>query len=421
MFDPAYQSPRHINALAQPQQPSPWERGARTPWSTLPSEHSPDSWSTGDGTSSLTVSNLEQHNQQQLRPGPTHPVLPEVVSVATESNLKTPGVPQQEVPAVQPPTDVQPITQDEALEPPATKPRKKSASPTKGIVSQLQPQPQVQPQPSLPIKPQATLSVSVHSPPVKTVWSKEDDGKKASGVSIGFREIQEAEAKQSEARKVALERERAAVAARNISTSTDDSPVPTTTSWGLPTSQVQTGRKEPTTTGSPTPAVPVWTNVVKPPATKKTMKEIQEEERRKKVEQQVQEKEVINVPVRRSHAETVSKVSVPVPDHLAPTLTDLKTPTITPGPAWTTVGANGKTSVVTQHVRPAAVVSSPSTPSLATRPPTNGVSPSPRSPAPAKVVTPATKHEDTTANPSLDFLKWLTDSLKGLNQTVNRT
>jgi hypothetical protein len=33
-----------------------------------------DGWSTGDGTSSLTVSNLEQHNQQQLRPEPTLPV-----------------------------------------------------------------------------------------------------------------------------------------------------------------------------------------------------------------------------------------------------------------------------------------------------------------------------------------------------------
>ena len=156
-----------------------------------------------------------------------------------------------------------------------------------------------------------TLSTSVQLPPVKTVWSKDDDGKKPSGVSIGFREIQEAEAKQSEARKAALERERATAAARNTSPPTEDSPVPTTTSWGLPTSQVQTGRKEPASTGSPTPAVPVWTNVVKPPATKKTMKEIQEEERRKKVEQQqAQEKEIINATVRRSHAEAVSKVFV---------------------------------------------------------------------------------------------------------------
>jgi len=424
MFDPAYQSPRHVNALAQPQQSSSWERSVRTPWSTLPSEHSPDGWSTGDGTSSLTVSNLEQHNQQQLRPEPTLPVLPEVVSVATESNLHAPEVPQQDVPAAQPPTEIPPVTQDEVLEPPATKPRKKSVSPTKGTVSQLQPQPQVQqqPQPSLPSKPQATPSVSAHSPPVKTVWSKDDDGKKASGVSIGFREIQEAEAKQSEARKAALERERVAAAARNINTSADDPPVPTTTSWGLPTSQVQTGRKEPILAGSPTPTVPVWTNIVKPPATKKTMKEIQEEERRKKAEQQqAQEKEVINAVVRRSQAEAVSKVFVFALDHFVPTLIDLKTPTVTPSPAWTTVGANGKSSVVSQHVRPAVVVSSPPIPSLATRPPTNGASPSPRSPAPAKVVTPAAKHEDAAANPSLDFLKWLSDSLKGLNQSVNRT
>jgi PERQ amino acid-rich with GYF domain-containing protein len=424
MFDPAYQSPRPVNAPAQPQQPSSWERSVRTPWSALPSEPSPDGWSTGDGTSSLTVSNLEQHNQQQLRPEPTLSVLPEVVPAATESNLLTPEAPQRDVPAVKPPTDIPPVAQDEALEPPATKPRKKPVSPAKGTVSQPQPQPQVQqqPQPSLPSKPQATPSVSLHSPPVKTVWSKDDDGKKASGVSIGFREIQEAEAKQSEVRKVALERERVATAARNISTPTDDPPVPTITSWGLLTSQVQTGRKEPTSVGSPTPAVPVWTNVVKPPTTKKTMKEIQEEERRKKAEQQqTQEKETINAAVRRSHAEAVSKVFVFALDHLVSTLTDLKTPTVTPGPAWTTVGANGRSSVVSQHVRPAVVVSSPSTPPLATRPPTNGASQSLRSPTPAKVVTPAAKHDDAAANPSLDFLKWLADSLKGLNQSVNRT
>ena len=297
MFDPAS---RHTNNLVQSQQPSPWERSVRTPWSAVPSEHPSDSWPTGDGPSSLTVSNLEQHNQQQLRPEPALPVLPEVVSATTELNFQTPEAPQRTAPTV-----------NETLEPPATKPRKKPTPPVKVTTSQLQSQPQVQqqPQPLLPSKPQVIPSVPVPSSTVKTVWSKDDDGKKPSGVSIGFREIQEAEAKQSEARKAALERERAAAAVRNISTPTEDSPVPTTTSWGLPTSQVQTGRKEPTLAGSPTPAAPVWTNVVKPPTTKKTMKEIQEEERRKKLEQrQAQEKETTNATVRRSHAETVSKV-----------------------------------------------------------------------------------------------------------------
>jgi PERQ amino acid-rich with GYF domain-containing protein len=152
------------------------------------------------------------------------------------------------------------------------------------------------------------------------------------------------------------------------------------------------------------------------------MKEIQDEERRKKAEQQqAQEKETINAAVRRSHIEAVSKVFVFVLDHLVSMLIDLKTPTVTPGPTWTTVGANGKSSVTSPHVRPTVVVSSPSTPPLAARPQTNGAIPSPRSPAPAKVVTPVVKNEDTSANPSLDFLKWLTDSLKGLNPSVNRT
>jgi len=320
VFDPTYQPPLHANPLAQPQNPSPWERSVRAPWSTHPSDRSPDGWSTGDGTSSLTVSNLEQHNQQQLRPEPTPPVLPEAVSVVTESKPHAPEVPQQDVHTVQPPIDVPPVTQGETLEPPVSKPHKKSVSSAKATVSQLQPQPQVQQQPhsSLPSKSQVITLVPVHPPPVKAAWSKDEDGKRGSGVSIGFREIQEAEAKQSEARKATLERERATAAARNVTTPTDDSPVPTTTSWGLPTSQVQTGRKEPTPAGSPTPAVPVWTSVVKPPTTKKTMKEIQEEERRKKVEQQqAQEKEVINATVRRSHAEAVAKVFSFTLDHPA--------------------------------------------------------------------------------------------------------
>ena len=422
-FDPTYQPPRHANTLAQPQQPSPWERNARTPWSTLPSEHPSDAWSTGDGTSSLTVSNLEQHNQQQLRPEPTLPTLPEVVSVTTELNPQTREVTQQAALTVQPPTDIPPATQGEALEPPAAKLRKKSAPSSKATVSQVQPQPQLQQQPhsSPPSKPQVTPSVPIHSPPVKTVWSKDDEGKKPSGVSIGFREIQEAEVKQSETRKAVLERERAVAAVRNTSTPTEDSPVPTITSWGLPTSQVQTGRKEPISAGPPTPAVPVWTNVVKPPAVKKTMKEIQEEERRKKAEQQqTQEKETVNAALRRSHTEVVSKVFVLALDHLISILTDFKPPIVIPGPAWTTVGANGKSSVLLPQARPTVVVSSPSTPSSATRPQTNGATPSPRSPAPAKVVTSAVKNEDVAVNPSLDFLKWLTDSLKGLNQSVNR-
>ena len=301
VFDPAYQSPRHVNALAQPQQSSSWERSVGTPWSAVPSEHPPDNWPTTDGTSSLTVSNLEQHNQQQLRPEPALPVLQEAVPITTESNLPTSEIPQQSVQVAQPPTVLPPPTQDEILEHPSAKPRKKSTSPTKGTVSQPQPQQQQA------NKSQVT-SVSIHSPTVKTVWSKDDDGKKPSGVSIGFREIQEAEAKQSEARKAVLERERTAAVNRNVNTPTEEPTLVTTTSWGLPTSQVQTGRKEPTSVGSPTPAAPVWTNVVKPPATK-TMKEIQEEERRRKVEQkQVQEKEAVNAPVRRSHTEVVSKV-----------------------------------------------------------------------------------------------------------------
>jgi len=88
-----------------------------------------------------------------------------------------------------------------------------------------------------------------------------------------------------------------------------------------------------------------------------------------------------------------------------------------------TVGSNGKTNpvVAAAPVRPtvAAVAAGPSsaarTPSTASPVVRSIVVPS----ATSKAASPAGKVEDFPVSPSHEFLKWLTESLKGLNSSVN--
>lgn len=129
---------------------------------------------------------------------------------------------------------------------------------------------------------------------------------------VSLREIQELELKKQEAKKVTeKEKERA----------TKPSAAPETTftaSWGLPTSQagartsavsIPKEQQQPISTSpaNPSPATPVWTNAVKP-AAKKSMKEIQEEEQRKKA--QGKEKESVVVTAKRAYGDHAAKVSV---------------------------------------------------------------------------------------------------------------
>jgi PERQ amino acid-rich with GYF domain-containing protein len=144
----------------------------------------------------------------------------------------------------------------------------------------------------------------------KAPWAVEDDSKqKATAAPISLREIQELEMKKQEAKKAAVEKEKDRVAKSPATTETTF-----TASWGLPTSQagarvqgVSTPKETPATStpaaSSPSP-VPVWTNAVKP-AAKKSMKEIQEEEERRK---QMQAKESVAATVKRAYGETAAKV-----------------------------------------------------------------------------------------------------------------
>jgi len=147
----------------------------------------------------------------------------------------------------------------------------------------------------------------------KVAWAKEEDvtKKKASGISVSLREIQEAEAKKLESRKAAeREKERSA----RVTAEAKEDIQPFTASWGLPTSQA--GSRSNSHPIRETPAVPapsatsaVWTTPsLKRPAVKKTMKEIQEEEEKHK--KQISKEAIMAASAKRAYADSTAKVSL---------------------------------------------------------------------------------------------------------------
>ena len=147
--------------------------------------------------------------------------------------------------------------------------------------------------PPVPTPAPASASlVNVPSPvtaPSKPAWSTLNNGFPANAASAGqsLREIQEAEAKRSGARK---EKEKAmrvaALAARESpSPASDTESIPKTMTWGLSVSQAsQTGRGGPAPASSAPAAVStsVWSQTANGGPAKKSMKEILEEEERRK-------------------------------------------------------------------------------------------------------------------------------------------
>ncbi|KZT06209.1 uncharacterized protein LAESUDRAFT_736963 [Laetiporus sulphureus 93-53] len=375
-----------------------------SPWNAAPSRGSAGF---SEHPSNLTIANLGQHDQQQQRRSGGRDIPNGVLQngVGTISA----GVPAVEsrqngteaVPAAQPTAEVAP-----------QKVRRKSqvtASAAPLTATKVVPAQPAAAKPPSPIPPTE----------LKPAWTTDDDKKgKPSGATPGLREIQEAEMKKLEARRAAeREKERALrVAASNASQMEDFQPF--TASWGLPTSQAHAARlvatvKEAPGTAPTTPAMPVWTNSSKAPVTKKSMKEIQEEEERRK-KQAIKEKETVAAAAKRGYAETMTKAPAP---------------TQPSGGAWTTVGSAGKTSVaVVPAARPAIAVSTStkvvpraapatSAPSATTRSTSATAVPTRPPTVPIKVATP--KAEEFPAPPSHEFMKWLADSLKGLNSSVN--
>lgn len=243
----------------------------------------------------------------------------------------------------------------------------------------------------------------------KVAWAKEEEGKRKKGStpSLNIREIQEAEVKKMESRK-AVERQKDRSARATITMDIKEEHQPFTTSWGLPTSQAgargNIATRDPlVATAQTSPSTHVWTTPLKQPITKKTMKEIQEEEETRK---RLVAKETFTPTVpKKAHVETTKPATVPFAS--------------SSNNAWTTVGPSGKTSAaLTSTLRPSAPTLSGSAVSAVPRVSSSPVQKAP--PAPTLKTRPSTNKPDIlNETPSHEFLKWLSDSLKGLNSSVN--
>lgn len=247
-------------------------------------------------------------------------------------------------------------------------------------------------------------AASVQNP--KIAWGTSDESK-AKQQLPSLREIQDNERKKQEVRKQAeIERERAARAAAPASGEEKQF----TASWGLPTSQasIRTNGivppKESPVASPSQPSAPVWTTA-KPAA--KTMKEIQEEEERQKLRA-----------VKDSVATAAKRAAV-----VAPAKPQAQQQS---GGAWTTVGSSGKSSApasVTTPTRPPVTsqMSSPVAIAAASRPSASAATRASSSPQVAKAASSAApKAEEGPVPPSLEFMKWMRDSLqRGLNSSVS--
>lgn len=391
-------------------QPTPNE-SSQSPWFNASQGTIDGGWGHVPGPHSLTVSNLTQHTQQQESG--------EVFAREGAAALDSPLEPTSLQDALPQPAQSSSIAGLPESAPQPAKPGRKFSVQT----NSAQP---TAPTPSTPVANQpakeSSPSPPVVSVPTKPVWSTEDDKKKSFGGPTSLREIQEMEAKKQEARKAA-ERERSRAPA-TASVPVSEDPQTFTASWGLPTSQVGAKSSAKDTPGITVPAasastsasvtlssptnpssapLAVWTNTQKP-ATKKSMRDIlDEEERRKKAA--FKEPVAANAP-RRAYAETTNKVNSPAQPG---------------GGAWTTVGANGKTaaSVAASPAGRPTVAPSASIGSVASSRGT-ATTVATRLPAPpAKGPSAAPKVDDTPVAPSPDFMKWLNDSLKQLNSSVN--
>ncbi|TFY70062.1 hypothetical protein EVJ58_g7 [Rhodofomes roseus] len=424
-FDPDYPTTSNtvITGMTT-MSPMPYARSVQnipsndqSPWGPAVQQNRPVN---GWGASSLTTENLGQHNQQQQEaPNQTTHASVDVAHGVTATAA---------APAPVKTTVVEPAAS--AVPPsPAEPPRSQKTRPKSTTTQTIAPSPTVPKAaaaPLAPIKPPSPLPAPAAAPAVesKAPWAKEDETKKAkpSGAPLGLREIQEAEMKKLEARKAAeRERERAARNATGGTSQSEDFQ-PFTTSWGLPTSQAGVARsaatpKESAASTVPsatTPATPVWTNAAKP-VSKKTMKEIQEEEEKRK-KLALKEKETVAAAAKRAYADTTTKPTAPAVQ--------------TMGGAWTTVGSGGKMAAVATPVavRPtvtttasAKVVPGASSPAVASASAvrataTPAAAPSPR---PATATKASSKVDEFPTPPSQEFMKWIAESLKGLNNSVN--
>ena len=213
----------------------------------------------------------------------------------------------------------------------------------------------------------------------------------ATGLSL--REIQEAEARQAEARKAARPKLQL-----NSTSSSDNSALPTTLSWGLASSHSNNSRDAASTPAST--ATPAW-NARQAP--KKTLMEIQEEERKRA--QKVKESQTLQSEGKsKAYADSASKMQTPSSNGTAS--------------SWSVVGASGKPSAPTSVLSRPSKVASPviqrtASSNVASTPTWNSATSN--GPSSKGQTTPRKGGADGANTPSADFLRYIKDQLKGLN------
>ncbi|KAH8120423.1 hypothetical protein DFH11DRAFT_1757206 [Phellopilus nigrolimitatus] len=392
-------APPQRPAWAKPQVEAQLQANGKDPWTSNPPRNTNEGWGQRtEDSQSLTTANVIQHNVHHGSVGSRelNEPLPSSVSAApAQTAAETAPVTS----AAASPALATPINA-------ATGADQQAASKRKGKTAAQTSAPE-QNQAAATAPPLKALVASPSSQ--KAAWITDEDVKaKRTTASTSLREIQEAENKLREAQKAAaMERERAARAAAAASSSDE---VQFTASWGLPTSQTG-GRsnvspgKDVSATSPASSSAPVWTNSAKPAA--KTMKEIQEEEERRKM--LVKEKETIA---------SAAKRAVQVPAAKGPLAPQA-------GGAWTVVGSGGKPPVPASiaPARPAPITQASAPNTTPSRPAAVVSSPRPASSPQAAKAAPAVskavpKAQEEPGAPSPEFLKWMRDSLKGLNSSV---
>ncbi|GAB1517879.1 kinesin-like protein [Rhizoctonia solani] len=348
-------------------------------------------------------------------PSSLHPELPieteveNIIAVLEDTKIQEAEVKEEDEPAPQP----------EPVPAPAPAPTASETSPTpvnkrkgKKTVSK---EPSVSTSVSASIIAPAPAPVSSPGTTPATVWATTEHEKPA---SLSLREIQEAEERKAEARKAAERVAKVSAPAPNAGTATDEA-AGVTGSWGLPQVGARSNAPAQAAAGA-TNNGPAWTKPAVVSTGKKTMKEIQEEEERRKKAAAVNANTTKEVPpatatqqaAKRAYADSAKNVTAAGAGAGAG------------AGAWSTVGPQGKVN------GPPAVIRQPSS-SATTAPATRAV-PGSSAPRPSSSASNATQPtsanpsaaakpakpaavDETPVAPSLDFLKWLKESLKGLN------
>ncbi|KLO20222.1 hypothetical protein SCHPADRAFT_842525 [Schizopora paradoxa] len=268
--------------------------------------------------------------------------------------------------------------------------------------------------PQLPAQPKQATVVTPTTQAKLSPWVIAEDPSAKAAASVNLREIQEAEKKKQEARRQAeLEKERAARAAAAAAAPASGEEVKYSASWGLPTSHIGTRVANSSTKEGATQ--PVWSNAVQS-AAKKTMKEIQEEEERRRA---LAAKESVATAAKKSAAAAAaSKVVSATPSS-----------TISTGSAWSVVGSGGKVvngvstpSASRSNTLPSSAAGSAAGATgtatqarAAAIPASNRTATTPQISKPAA---PPAKVVEEAPTPSAEFMKWLRESLKELNSSV---